>query len=140
MKVITRQGSVSKSVEEATRILKSSAYYLPKAIFEKSAFSMHCARRRNGGYLSPTHIRGHIFAGEESTEVILEIHANLSFYLGCAIILLGLIWLLYGFLWNRNIWIPCLGTASLGLLISAQFLWEASEMLDLLEHKLTRSI
>lgn len=138
MKILRRQVIVPKSIEEVTQILKSSAYYFPKAIFKESVFSMHCAKRHNGGYLSLTHIRGNILEDEDSTMVILEVHANPYFFLGCAIIFLGIIGVFYCLVSYTNRWIPCLGMILLGLLVSGQPVWEGLELLDLLEHKLMR--
>lgn len=138
MKILTRQVIVSKTIQEANQILRSCAYYFPKAIFKESAFSMHCAKRHNGGYLSLTHIRGTVIECEDRTIVTLEIHANLYFFLGCLIILLGIITLIYCFVSSTNRWIPCLGMILLGLFVCGQRLWEGSELLDLIEHKLKR--
>lgn len=139
MKILARHLMVSKSVDEVTGILKSSAYYLPKAIFENTEFSMYRAKRRNGGYLSLTRISGSMLENEDGTMVSLEIHANLNFYIGCIIIILGIMGVIYCIVSNVNRWIPYLGMIILGVLISGQTLWESVEMLDLLQHKLMRS-
>lgn len=139
MKILARHLIVSKSVGEISEILRSSAYYLPKAIFEKNAFSMYRAKRRNGGYLSLTKISGSMLEQEDGTMVSLEIHANLNFYIGCIIIILGIMGLIYCAVSIASRWIPYLGMIILGVLISGQSLWESVEMLDLLQHKLMRA-
>lgn len=138
MKVLTRDVIILKSIEETTQILKSCAYHFPKATFTESTFSMHCPKRRNGGVLSLIHIKGSFFKDKENTKVILKIHANLYFAIGCLMIFGGLIGLIYSLLLDVISWPFYLGAILLGLLASGQFIGESSELLDLLEHKLTR--
>lgn len=136
MIILKRQIRVSKSSEEAIRILKSCAYYFPKSVFEKSAFSIYCTKRHNGGYLSLTNIRGIITEDKDGTLIELAVHADLYFFLGLIIALLGIIGLIYCLVSCTNRWIPCSGMILFGFLISSRSLWIGSELLDIIEHKL----
>ena len=97
MIILKRQVIATKSVDDVGRVLMSCAYHFPKAIFKASSFSMHCAKRHNGGYLSLIKITGNVLPNEETTKVILEVHANLYFFIGCLIAVLGISGLLYCF-------------------------------------------
>ncbi|MBQ3505017.1 MAG: hypothetical protein IJA75_10010 [Oscillospiraceae bacterium] len=138
MRIMTRQVIVPKSISESIQILKSCAYYFPKAVFEEPAFSIHCAKRHNGGYLSLTHIAGNVSGGEDSTVILLEVHANLYFFLGVGIAFGGILGLIYCLMLHINRWIPCFGMILLGLLVGGQSLWTGAELLDSIEHKLQR--
>ena len=138
MKMLTRQVIVSKTAEEVISILKSCAYYLPKAIFDESQFTMHCAKRHNGGRLFLTKIKGNISERENKTKVTLEIHADICFFLGAAIALGGLLGLLYSLVFCTEEWLVYIGLILFGLIVGAQLFWRGSEQLDLIEHKLTR--
>ena len=138
MIILKRQVIATKSVDDVGRVLMSCAYHFPKAIFKASSFSMHCAKRHNGGYLSLIKITGNVLTNEETTKVILEVHANLYFFIGCLIAVLGISGLLYCFFSSTDRWIPFLGMCFLGLLVGGQSLWEGSEILDHIEHKLMR--
>lgn len=138
MTILTRQVIIPKPIEEAILILKSCAYHFPKATFQEHAFSMHCAKRRNGGYLSLTRITGTVSEHEGSTMITLEVRANLYYLLGFMIILLGVAGLIYCLVSHTDRWIPCLGTILLGLLVGGYSFGTGSELLDLIEHKLIR--
>ena len=139
MKILERQMRVSKTREETIRILKSCAYYFPKAIFEKSAFTIYCAKRHNGGYLSLTNIRGVVTEDEDSTVIELAVYADLYYFLGFIIAFLGIMGMFYCLVSCTNRWIPCIGMTLLGFLVSLRSLWIGSELLDIIEHKLIRS-
>ena len=138
MKILTRMVSVDKSISEVVQTLKSSAYHFPAAKFNEYVFSMRCIKRRMGRHSTMMIVKGCILDNEDPTKVVLEIHANWDFFLGAAIIILGIMGLIYCLIAKIDRWIPCLGMTTLGILISGQTLLEGVELLDLLEHKLKR--
>ena len=138
MIILKRKLTVSKSCEEAIQILKSCAYYFPTAIFAKFKFSIYCARRHNGGYLSLTNIRGAIIEDGDRTTIEFEVQADIYFFLGIMITVLGIIGFIYCIACCINRWIPCIGMVLFGILLSLRSRWKGSEILDMIEHKLVR--
>lgn len=138
MKILTRHVLTSKSIDEVTQILRSSVYFGSKAKIDKSAFSMYCARRHTGRCLWLIPVRGNIEEREDKVEVTLEIHADINGFVGGVIVLLGVIELICGLVFFPNRWIPYLGTILLGLIVAGESFWKGFQLLDLLEHKLTR--
>ena len=138
MKILTRHVVVTKTAEEVSQILKSSAYYVPKPKFEQSCFSMHCAKRHHNGGKSLILVKGTVSEFEDKVRVKLEIHADLVFYYGIAMLLLGIIGIIYGIIAYSGNWLVGFGIVLIGLLLCAQPMSRGSELLDLLEHILTR--
>lgn len=138
MIILKRRLKAPISGEEAIRILRSCAYPFPKATFEKTAFSIYCSKRHNGGYLSLANIRGVIAEDEGSTVIELAVHADLYCFLGIIIAFLGIVGLIYCLATYTDRWIPCVGMILLGFLVGSQALWTGSELLDIIEHKLMR--
>lgn len=140
MIILKRQVVTEKTAEEVMRILKSSAYYFPEGVFEKSSFSMHCSKHRNGSLIPLIPVSGTVLECEGVTEVLINIHANLNIFLGAVAVSASIIGGICCLLSHTNRWFPCLGAVLLGLLFIGQALWEGSELLDLLEHKVTRKL
>lgn len=138
MKILTRQVLIQTPIEETLQTIHSCAYFYPKAKFAKNTFSIYCARRHNGGYLYLTNIRGNILESNDRTTINLEVHANLYFFIGCTFTFIGILCLFLHLISYIDRWIPFLGMILLGLLISGQALWTGFELLDLIEHKVTR--
>ena len=100
---------------------------------------MYCAKRRSWRYFSLVCVRGLISMKEDHKTVLLQVHANKSFFGGCFIALLGIGALVGSVVFPFMHWTVCIGVIGLGLLIGAQTLCDGIEILDLLEFKLTRS-
>lgn len=137
MKILKRKVAVLKPKHEILAILKSCAYYIPKAVFNESTFSMHFPKRHDGKGPYLMQVKGEIQENANGAVVRLEIHANLQFFLGCLLAGFGACWLLYCLWTCTNSWISCLGIILVGLLFIGQSLGTGSEILDQIEHKLT---
>jgi len=130
MKILTRKVTTAKSSEDAMQILKSSAHCFPKSKFEENRFSICCAKRKFNR-LSFMQIKGNWNQLEDHTSVSLEIHADPCFFIGSAFVLSGTVALILGSLLG-------IATILFGLIGCGISLGRGSELLDLLEHKLTR--
>ncbi len=125
-------------MEEVSRILRSSAYYYPEAVFLSDQFSIYCAKRYRGGRISLSRVKGTLTYAEGQTAVTLEVHAGFPFYFGVLLLLLGAVGLL-GCLFLQSLrWIPFVGMMLLGLLSSGIYWGESAALLDRLEWKLLR--
>lgn len=138
MRILKRDVLTSKSVAEVKVILMSSAYSREKAKFEENSFSIQCAKRHNGRYLWLVPVKGCVDECNGKTRIAIEIHADINWFIGGVIALSGLVGLLFSLAFSTNRWIPQLGTILLGLIIAGETWWKGFEVLDLLEHKLTR--
>jgi len=136
MILLSKNVVVRKTREEVRRIVQSSAYYLPKGRFSEESFSMHCARRFNGGIISLIPVTGTITQHNQSVYVTLSINGGFGFYLGCCLFVLGVLGMLWCVITHSSRWIPSVGMILLGLLVSGQFIWEGKALLDRLENKL----
>lgn len=139
MKLILRRVAIHKSYEVVYKIIKSSAYCIPKGTFAEKDFSMCCAKRYNGGMISLIPVKGRITAHDDCTEVTLSVYAGFSFFLGCTLSLLGVVSLVLSLAYHSPRWISGVGLVLFGLLVSGWYMWEGREILDRLEHKLLRA-
>lgn len=142
MRLLKRDVITSRTVPEVIEILHSSACRSAKAVFEQSSFSMHCIKRVNlyRGVVVPIPVKGIILEGEEDTHICLEIHTTIAFYISCIFVLAGLIGSVYGFVSGSDNWFSNTVEIAIGLLVLGFECMRGTEVLDLLEHKLTRSI
>ena len=84
-------------------------------------------------------VKGKIISREAHCDIILEIHANLPFYVGLFVVLLSVA-LCVGMISQTATLIPYMGMLTIGVLIGSQSFWHGAEILDQLEHKLTRQV
>lgn len=138
MKILSRKVTIPKPLEEVSQILQSSAYHYPEAVFLGDQFSIYCAKRDRGGYISRFHVKGTLTYSVGQTAVTLEVHAGFPFYFGVLLLLLGAAGLLGCLLLQSSRWIPWLGMMLLGLLSSGIYWGESAALLDRLEWKLLR--
>ena len=138
MKLLSRRMIIPKAYEGVYQILKSSAYHFPPAKFSEKTFSIHCAKRYKGGVISLIPVKGAIMQNSHLTEVLISIHADFGFYLGCLLILLGFLGIFLCIVIPSDRWIPCVGLVLMGLLVCGQSIWEGKALLDSFEHKLLR--
>lgn len=141
MKLLTRRVSASKSSEEIMHIMKNSSCPGEATTFTESTFSICCIKRRNHRYRAVVPVRGYI-TDAQNGEVRLEIHAgpidNLYMIFG-SIFVCFVIGAVCRFIFTGGpIW-TALILLSIGTLVFAQPFWNGIEILDLLEHKLTRN-
>lgn len=136
MKLMSRVVIVPKSYETVYQIIQSSAYHIPKGIFREDSFSMHCAKRFNGGMISLFPVKGTIIKRNHSVEVTLSVCADFSFYLGVFLVLLGIAHSIGCIATLSPRWIVSIGMVVFGLAATAYSLLEEKELLDRLEHKL----
>jgi len=132
MVILSRKIGVYKSREQVCSILQSCAYSFPKAIFCENSFSMYCSKRT--GILSKPitliSVRGKIVQQENPVEVSLSIVAGWEFYLGCIIVLTGVVGLTECLILRSLRWIPEIGLIQLGLIIIGKVIWEGKSVLD----------
>ena len=138
MKLLMRRVTTKKTVNEVIQILKSCAYDSGKVGVENSQYSMYCSTRRNGEYLSLVHVAGGIYSSGASTLVELDVYADYIFFLGLAIVLLGTTAFICSLVLSPARWYVYLGLILLGVFPIVQTLCRDLELLDIIEHKLTR--
>lgn len=138
MKILSRRVVVTKSYEEVSHILKSSAYFFPEIMISGTIFSMYCAKRYNGGHLSLTPVKGTIVRHNNQSKVIIEVHADFSFFLGILITVIGIVGLVWLLISQSSRLIPQIGLILIGILVCGHSWCEGVELLDRLEHKLLR--
>ena len=138
MKILTRNVIIQGSCDDAAKVLKSSAYYFPKAIFDQGQFSMRCAKRYMGKDLLLIPVKGTITEAENKTIVVLEIHASWIFYVDTLLTLLGLLVLVRNLIYYSQLLVPGVGMTLLGMAMMGRSFGIGAEILDRLEHKLRR--
>ena len=136
MELLSRHVAVPKSYEEVCQIIQSSAYYLPKGNLCADSFSMHCAKRYKGAIISSIPVKGKIRKCNQFIEVTISTHADLGFYIGCFLCLVGIVGLIWCLLAVSTRWVPCVGAFALGTFVSSQSIWEGKDLLDKLERRL----
>ncbi len=136
MYLIAKRLETTKTQQEVLEIIKSFAYFLPKAQFNNVNFVIYCAKRHKGGILSLIPIKGTVVQREERTEICLSLCAGLGFYLGVFLVVLGALVLLWCLFSHSTRWIPGVGAIILGIIVGGQFLGEGNELLDKIEQKL----
>ena len=136
MKLLSRNICVQKTYDDAYQVITSCNYRLSKGHFERNSFAIDCPKRFNGGIISLIPVKGTISQHDHFLEVVLSIHANWSFYLGCILCVLGAIGALFSILSDFSRWIPAVGSMMIGMLICGQVLWEGKNTLDMIERKL----
>lgn len=136
MRLFSRNVCVHKTYDETYQVIKSSNYRFSKGHFGKNCFAIHCPKRFNGGNISLFPIRGTILQCANSVEVVLSVHANVSFYVGCILCATGAIGSILHIVSGSPRWLPWVGGMLIGMLISGQVLWEGKSTLDILERKL----
>lgn len=138
MKILKRSVLTRSSAEEAARILKTCANDPAGFRFTDSLYSMDCTTRRTGEFLSRACVTGRVYGDPGAAAVDIEIHGDPAFSFGEALLLLGFIALLYSLVFSRAGWFLYLGLMVIGLFPMAQTLCRGTELLDIIEHKLTR--
>lgn len=140
MVVYRRNVLTNKDYEAVCQIIQSSAYY-DSCRIENNTFSIMRARRGTKGQLVFTPVTGTLIDCDGGTRVTLELGAGVVFLVGIAVFLLGLIAVLAKLLFPAfGSWAGSIPTVGVGALI-AVFSWlRGMEIIDLLEHKLTREI
>ena len=138
MKLLSRNIVVSKAFDAAYQIIRSSAYYFPAGVFEEENFSFYCPRRSFNGRISLFPMRGTITKQAQQVEITLSLQAGFLFYFDSILSFLGIIGLFWCLIAHSSRWIPFAGCILLGILTSAQYIWEGAELLDRIEHKLLR--
>lgn len=136
MVLLSRQVNVQKSHKEIYQIIKTFPHYFSKEYGDKESFSMHCAIRYNGSLISLIKVTGKIRECSPFIIITISTHADLSFYIGCFLSLVGLLGILWCYLSFSLRWVPCLGALALGLFVSSQSIWKGKDLLDRLERKL----
>ena len=139
MIIRTREFATPKSIEEAMKILKSASYYWPEGIIEPSSFSFCCIRRHGRSRLLIP-VRASMREEDGQVTVVLEVHAGLSFYVGCFIALCGSIWTIYLAIMQAPKWYVGLLAVLVGGIGSCYPLLIASEIFDLIEFKLCGTV
>lgn len=140
MKILSRRVSTSKSPEEIMHILQTAAYSGRDATFDETAFSMYCLKKRAFQYRATVLVKGKIIEPENGV-VLLEIQARPYYFLTSFMwfmFVLGCIHAVYRLICDGMQGLETLGIMILGLLFSAQPLWDGIEILDRLEDKLTQ--
>ena len=136
MKLLSRNICVQKTYDDAYQVITSCNYRLSKGHFERNSFAIDCPKRFNGGIISLIPVKGTISQHDHFLEVVLSIHANWSFYLGCMLCIIGAIGLFLHIFSGSYSWIPAVGSMMIGMLICGQVLWEGKNTLDMIERKL----
>jgi hypothetical protein len=138
MKIRTRKVTTSKSIDEAMRMLKSAAYYLPEGKFDQTSFSFYCARRHGGGSVMLIPVRGSLSVEDDQVSIILEIHGDFRFYVGCILSLFGILGTLCLLIMQSPSWpVGCMVILFGGIMCGSSLL-TASEILDRISFKLCR--
>lgn len=135
MKIRTRKFTTSKSIEEAMKIIRSASYHWPEGMLEPSSFSF-CCIRRHGRSVMLIPVRASMLEEDGRVTVVLEVHAGLSFYVGCFIALCGAIWTVYLAIMQAPKWYVGLLAVLIGGIGSCYPLLITSEIFDLIEFKL----
>jgi len=136
MTLLSRRVVTSKSYDAVSRIIKGCAYRFSKSRFSEDGFSMHCAKRYNGGVISTIPVKGSIEQRGNVVQVTLMIQANIGFCLCCLILLLGIIDLLICLFACSPNWISGVGIILFGIFLCGQYVWEGKDILDRLEHRI----
>lgn len=136
MQLLSRNVCVHKTYDETYQVIKSSNYRFSKGHFGKNSFTIHYPKRFNGGTISLLPITGTIVQCDNSVEVVLSIHANMSFYVGWILCIIGAIDSIVHIASGSPRWFPGVGSVLIGMLISGQVLWEGKNTLDMIERKL----
>ena len=119
------------------KLIKSAAYYWPEGKFEQCSFSFYCARRHGGRSMMLIPVRGSMFEEGGQVTVVLEIHADLTFYVGCIITLWGMFRTFHMAIMQTAKWYMHCMVVLFGVIASGSSLLVASEILDRLEFKLS---
>ena len=138
MRILSRYVTVSKTIEEVNKILRGSASSLLKPSFFSNHFSIYVIRKYawRGFFIIP--IKGSTLESVDNTKITMEIHAEATTVIGAILILLGLVGLLWCYVYSSERWFPFIGLVIIGILSILQFIWEAKDVLDQLENKLQR--
>ena len=138
MTIYQRRILTGKTYEEVCGIIRESAYFETCRI-EGDAFSMKYPRRNQRGQIMLTPVKGEIACGEDGTSVTLKLQAGWEMLLGIAISSLGFLGMLLKLVFPAlGWWVGSVLTTGFGALITV-FSWlRGIEIIDLLEHKLTR--
>jgi hypothetical protein len=138
MVIYRRKIQTQKSQEDVLQIMQSSAHH-GNCKITASSFSIKCSKRNQKGQMMFVPVKGQVVGSDGATEVTLELHAGVEVMIGLAILAIELITMLLQFIF------PIAGkTAYSGILvgfgavISIFYGFRGIEVIDLLEHKLTR--
>lgn len=141
MRLFRRSVIVQKSHEDVCNIIRSSAYY-GQCSFEGDTFSMQCVKRHTNGHLLAFPVKGTIRSTSDGVHVDLEMQMSVGVYIGAAFGVLGLLAMLIDLLrclaGYQTVWYAGAMNIVFGLIIAGFFAGRSLEILDLLEHKLTR--
>ena len=88
--------------------------------------------------MSRARVTGRVYGDPGAAAVDMEIHGDPAFFLGAALLLLGVAALLYSLVRSSAGWFLSLGLMLIGLFPMVQTLCRGTELLDIIEHKLTR--
>lgn len=133
---------VANSPSEVQKDLAACAYRFSKPSFSGHDFSMRCIKRHNGyhRFNAAVHrVTGTLLPQNSKTKLTISIHADFSFWFGCAVILLGVAFLMQSFFSHNTFWFPCLLPILFGLFIIGISLWSAKELLEQIVRKLHSS-
>ena len=141
MKLLSRNVTVHKSCDEIREILRTCAH---REQFEYSdgTFCVLCAKRNERGRFFIATVKGTVSQTADGAEVKLKLHGNVGVYLGAAFVLCGLAKLLiFGIMSLLNIVqfeYGGLFDILFGIIVGGFIALREVELLDLVEHKLTR--
>ena len=136
MKLFSKCILVKKPYEEVLRIIKSSAYPVPKGKFSEEEFSIFCSKRFNGGLISLYPLKGTIQESDNFVEVNVWVCADFGLFLGCFLCILGFAWLLWCLNTSSSRWIVGVGIVLFGAFVGALSICEGKALLDRLDHRL----
>ena len=139
MVIYKRSVRCQKSYEEACAILKSSAYGGEFKI-ENDYFSLLCSKRTFRGQLMFQRASGRLTSSDNRVEATFEIHGGIELLIAIAMTGCGMFLFLFNLLFKGfdQALFPFLTSVGMGLLIACVPLCRGIEIIDLLEHKLTR--
>ncbi len=137
-----RRIQTNKTYEDVCEVLQSSSYCGDFKI-ENDHFSLRCSKRNQRGQIMLYRVSGQLIRGESTVDVIFEIHGGIEVLIAIGIFACSLINFLYLFLTHE---IHDVGNSVFAFLIMIAFcfilcffpLARGIEIIDLLEHKLTR--
>ena len=133
-----RRCHCQKSQEEVCSILRGSAYGGNFQI-QDNHFSLKCSKRNHRGGIMLFRVSGQIIPGESGVDVTLQYDGTTEKLIVIGSLVYGLIYFFIHLL-SRNFGKAASGILpiAMGLLMALFSSAEGTEIIDLLEHKLTR--
>ena len=136
MIIFSRKIVISKSYDEVYNCIKSFAHCVPKGRFNETDFSMRCSKRYGGGNIYLIHISGIIIPYHQMSYIYIFTHADLVFFLGCILCILGVAGLIGCILSYFTRIYSSIGLMIIGLIILIQSISTQKSVIDRLEKKL----